>query len=197
MSRYPSRSLVSIVATGSDNQRRRFCLNMEVCLLAFPHAIPPSSPFYRQLYPILCLEYFPGPISALSRLVSPCLRPHVCASANYPSPFNTTSLSLSSSVLPRALAEFMLENHLLCPLSSSDLRPRDKAIKRTLRLTVALTMAIHGVVTGRRAWLSTVSILPLLRGCVSTKLNFESKGRGVSCMRNFITKSHNICKIFL
>lgn len=97
MSRYPSRSLVSIVATGSDNQRRRFCLNMEVCLLAFPHAIPPSSPFYRQLYPILCLEYFPGPISALSRLVSPCLRPHVCASANYPSPFNTTSLSLPPS----------------------------------------------------------------------------------------------------
>lgn len=93
MSRYPSRSLVSIVATGSDNQRR-FCLNVEVCLLAFPHAIPPSSPFYRQLYPTLCLEYFPGPISALSRLVSPCLRPHVCASANYPSPFNTTSLSL-------------------------------------------------------------------------------------------------------
>lgn len=61
------------------------------------------------------------------------------------------SPSLSSSVLPQALAEFMLENHPLCPLSSSDLRPRDKAIKRTLRLTVALTMAVHGVVTGRRA----------------------------------------------
>lgn len=93
MSRHPSRSLVSTVATGSDNQQG-FCLGLKVCLLALPCATRHLLSFSSSTLSTTTTlpGYFPGPISALFRLVYV----FTCALTK-PSAFNTTSFSLTSS----------------------------------------------------------------------------------------------------
>lgn len=147
MSRHPSRSLVSTVATGSDNQRG-FCLGLKVRLLALPRAIFAVSSSSVLTTTLLSLDISPVQYPhclVLFRLVYVL----ACASTN-PSAFDTASFAYPPPLRSSrcVLAEFMLENHPLpLPAASS---PRDKAIKCTLRLPAALLMAIHGVLSARR-----------------------------------------------
>lgn len=79
--------------------------------------------------------YFPGPISALSRLVPSCLSLHVCLNSSRESSACTPPpASRALCPLSRPLLEFAPENQPP-PLPTGESLPQDRAIKCTLRLS--------------------------------------------------------------
>ena len=135
MSRHPSRSLVSIVATGSDNQRG-FCHGLKVCLLALPrvirHPLGLSSLSLSTTTPYLAWIF---PRSNI-RVLSSCLRLHVCEdSTRIPSASNTTSFARppSSKWSLVVSAESLCSKIIVRPFAKGS-SSWDKAIKCTLRL---------------------------------------------------------------